>query len=234
MGGYSSREFSRMFSERTISNYEFIRSTVNNKDKYHTADSELFEVTQLLNSLMGLAVLPYEMHKDFFSRILQTDIAGFIRLSNSLEYKLLTKYIMNLYRDNKWKTSYDSDLRDDGSIDEKKIAIRFLRHIRNAVCHSGNNAISILPLSEGTVIDRVVFYDRIPEKYNFHVRDRNGLQGIERPQPKFAMCLSIEELEKLVYKIADLYNNTEIGSINKTRAIKNAEREVEDFLGIKL
>ena len=51
----------RDFAERTLKNLEFVEAAVN-----ENADSEIFEVTQLVNSMLGLLVFPRER---FFKQI---------------------------------------------------------------------------------------------------------------------------------------------------------------------
>lgn len=171
---------------------------------------------------MGIAVLPYEMHKEYFKVIDDNKKSEENRqkglkaiqdsVKNNLEYSILKDYIMKLYSDNKWKTTYLGEFKR-GSISEEIVVFGFLKHLRNAVCHSGDNAMSILPLTEGIMIERIMFYDHY-----------NGQE--------FAMCISVEELRKLVRYVADFYCNTQIGSIDKTENIKNAEKRVAEILGL--
>lgn len=184
---------------------------------------KLYEVTQLLNSLMGIAVLPYEMHKEFFQEVedeLRTEDNRGLSLSDiqkklhkEREYEVLQNLIMRLHSEGKWSSTFKRDLRS-GIIDDQKIVFGFLRHIRNVTCHSGNNAISILPLTEGEVIRNIMFYDRQDDQ-------------------EFAMWLTVEELEEVVLAIADFYSNTSIGFIDKTKNIREAEQRVKDILNIK-
>lgn len=185
---------------------------------------KLYEVTQLINSLMGIAVLPYEMHKEFFRSIEDkyktndykgktlSEIQNEVR--DTIEYDNLKKYILRLYREKKWRTTYYDDLyRRDNSVKEEIVVFRFLYHLRNAICHSGDNALSILPLEEGKVIKEVLFYDSDGEQ-------------------EFALRLKIDELEDLVKYVSDFYGDTIIGKIDKTDSIKNAEKRVMELLKI--
>ena len=175
---------------------------------------KLYEVTQLLNSLMGIAVLPYEMHKEFFQEVedeLRTEDNRGLSLSDiqkklhkEREYEVLQNLIMRLHSEGKWSSTFKRDLRS-GIIDDQKIVFGFLRHIRNVTCHSGNNAISILPLTEGEVIRNIMFYDRQDDQ-------------------EFAMWLTVEELEEVVLAIADFYSNTSIGFIDKTKNIRKQNK----------
>lgn len=190
----------------------------------------LYEVTQLLNSLMGIAVLPYEMHKEYFQRVDEERQSeanrgnGYQENQDSVkscpEYKALLAYIMQLHEDDKWKSTYKRDLQDD-HVNENNIVFRFLRHMRNVTCHSGDDAISILPLDDGQVITDVMFYDK------FESKDDTANPKVE----EFAMWLSVSELKDLVFKISEFYSNSEIGNVDRTANIEKAEARVRELLG---
>lgn len=182
---------------------------------------KLYEVTQMLNSLMGIAVLPYEMHKEYFKERADEDRLEENRgrtltdiqreVVKTTEYKEMQKYIQELHRERKWvckKGEKEKSIRDN------KIVFEFLGHLRNAVCHSGDNAISILPLDEGQIINEILFYDK-------------SLNGKE----EFAMRITVNDLEKLIKKVADFYRNTPIGYLDKTNSIRSAEARVNALLG---
>ena len=91
----------------------------------------------------------------------------------------------------------------------------FLKHVRNAVCHSGDDGtLSILPLSEGTIIEEILFYDK----------------NIIKSEEEFGMRLSVEEVRKMVKLIADFYCIPQLGQIDKTETIRNAETRVKRIL----
>ena len=183
--------------------------------------NKLYEVTQLINSMMGIAVLPYEMHKEYFDSVIEDkksddnrgkstrDIQDEVKYG--IEYNNLFVFIMDLHRKKKWVTTYNCDLSRDGGIKEDVIVFRFLRHLRNTVCHSGDDALSILPLDDGQVIEEVLFYDTLGQNEN---------------KEEFAMRLPIEDVEKLVELVADFYKNSKIGNIDKTKRIAETEQKV--------
>ncbi len=286
MAGYDSRRFSQMYSERTISNYEFIAEIVNSEEKTKELKEEffgkyeklfnemkemeekireqvrqipnaskgksdikreafripenlgkarktlenelngicpsgamignkLYEVTELLNSMMGIAVLPFEMHRE----ILDPKV-GYEKYNSdenqrhrreaetSEEYKVLKRYIQELKENNKWVSSYEND--------KDNIVFGFLKHLRDAAAHSGSDCISILPLDGGEIIEEILFYDVYKPK--------------NEAEQEFAMKLSVEEVIILLKKVADFYNKSHIGEIDKTEKIKNAENKVRKLL----
>lgn len=292
MGAYDKKGFSKLYSQRTEKNYEYIKKTVNRdeliakaneellneyrtviellenikdeirrdangianvqkngknalKGKMHNVASKLedtkkkleqnlnsiiateymegdklYEVTQLINSLMGIAVLPYEMHKEYFKSINDEKVAednkgkSLKELQESIRqtvpYKDLENHIRVLYGKKKWYSTYKKDLNNN-RLCEATFVFSFLGHLRNATCHSGDNAMSILPLTEGSAIKEILFYD------NF--------EGQE-----FAMILKIEELEQLINLVATFYRDTDIGDSDKTEQMQNAENRVRELL----
>ena len=74
---------------------------------------------------------------------------------------------------------------------------------------------SFLPLSEGTEIREILFYDH----------DEHNEQSRE-----FAMSLSITEIEKLVCMVMDFYRDSDIGKSDKTKQMENAEKRIRKLL----
>ena len=172
----------------------------------------LFEVTELLNSMMGTAVLPFEMHREILDPAVGSERYNSEEnkthrreAENCEEYKVLKQYINNLKDENKWYSSYEND--------KDSIVFGFLKHLRDAAAHSGDDCISILPLDGGELIEEIMFYD-INKK----------------TKEEFAMKLSVAEVKELLKKVADFYNKSNIGYIDKTEKIKNAEDKVRKLL----
>ena len=137
MSGYNIEYFIKDFAERTKFNLEYIN---NHKD----IDGP-YEITQMINSLLGIIILPVEKYKDSYIRPLKKDQAKFD------ESKSAIKNIMdNCKNDNRYRSTYW------GSDDP----LEFLRRLRNAVSHSGNNGLHFYPLTEsGENVSSVIFYD---------------------------------------------------------------------------
>lgn len=166
MSGYNIEYFIKDFAERTKFNLEYIN---NHKD----IDGP-YEITQMINSLLGIIILPVEKYKDSYIRPLKKDQAKFD------ESKSAIKNIMdNCKNDNRYRSTYW------GSDDP----LEFLRRLRNAVSHSGNNGLHFYPLTEsGENVSSVIFYD---------INDKNDSE--------FCVHLTIEELEVITQKASDLY-----------------------------
>ena len=127
MSGYNIECFIKDFGERTWENYQYIKN--------RASQENLYEVTQLLNSLFGLVILPVERFKDIRNIEISKEIIDMI---SDLENK---KLLRNTYV-------------------EEKDPVMFIRHIRNAAAHAGNCGIHPYSImDEGKRIGGVIFYD---------------------------------------------------------------------------
>lgn len=139
MSGYNTEYFISDFSERTQINYKKI---------LNSRDPDRYEVTQLINSLLGLVVIPSE---------------AYFRRAGGIENKKLCREEIK---------KIDSIVAK--CIDEKRYycdynvlnAIMFIKHIRNSVAHGGDKGLMFYPITDGgdERITSVVFYDEDVEK----------------------------------------------------------------------
>ena len=134
MSGYNTEYFISDFSERTQINYEKI---------LNCRDANRFEVTQLINSLLGLVVIPSEAY------FKQAREMSNIKLCRD-EIKKIDTIVRKCVETKKYYCDYES-----------VNAIDFIKHIRNSVAHGGNKGLMFYPITEGggESIDSVVFYD---------------------------------------------------------------------------
>jgi len=115
MGRYES--FEHDFVARTLVNLETIESIDN-----HLQDGNLrgYEVTQLINSLLGLLVFPFERNKPDFPDAF-TDVCGNREDANEL-----------LARFEAWKAGEACPV--------EKISLKHLiKYLRNSICHHGGD-----------------------------------------------------------------------------------------------
>ena len=79
MGIYNIEVFLNEFSSRTIKNLKFIDD--------HVGYSDVFEVTQLINSLLGLIIIPVEKYKRNYlvndTRLKEVSIADYLKIKNN-------------------------------------------------------------------------------------------------------------------------------------------------------
>lgn len=183
MSGYNMEFFLGDFANRTIENLKFIEDGA---EQY-----KLYEVTQLINSLLGLIIIPVEKYKNTYN-IKDVDIKS----SSSNDYKTILDLIDKCERELRFYSDYEYERDRDGRI----YVSNFIIHIRNAIAHGGNNGIHFYPVSGNDGISNVIFYDN-NEMLAKKVRQNGNARDIN----EFCIRLSISELKNLVNAISGLY-----------------------------
>ena len=141
MGCYNYTHFVEDFAKRTLDNLAIIEESPINADRN--------EVTQLINSFLGLLVVPNERYK--FSNRNHRCNESDLRRADSVSYRKIKNIISKIKEEKKFFSDYQrEDLCPVSS---------FISHLRNAVCHSGNNALFFLPIEEKREIETIMFYD---------------------------------------------------------------------------
>lgn len=173
MSCYNYTHFIKEFADRTTENLQIIERFSYKPEKK--------EVTQLINSLLGLLVVPSERYKE--------DSNGKEREENALRvcspemYGNIKKLIAQLKREKKLYNDY-------GYAKEYPVC-DFIHHLRNAVCHSGNKTLIFTPIEENKDIETVIFYDTYTN-----------------PSGKtyeFCVELTVELIRSLITEISKLY-----------------------------
>ena len=180
MSGYNIEYFLEDYAKRTMENLEIIEHY--SSTRWMNIQGELlkekkaYEVTQLINSLLGLVLIPMES--------LKKENDGRITYKNELRKKAPEKYdeVMNLLE----RCKDERRIGSTYSSDQKEIYVdRFVKHLRNAIAHEG---IAFWPVNEGK-IEKVFFYDRNPQNAS----------------EEFCVKLSVGELRCLVENIVSLF-----------------------------
>ena len=147
-------ELIETISVRTKENYEKI-------EDYSNRSSKAFEVTQLINSFMGLVIFPYEFYESIH---IEDKSDKSLRRINEKGCNTIEGIIKVCKEQNRYRNDYGND-----SI------WGFIRNMRHAMAHSGNtsgaddNIMNLLfyPLNEGggriEDIESVYFYSRNPK-----------------------------------------------------------------------
>lgn len=141
---YDSNDYEYSFYQRTIKNLEFIQNRVKEEKAQGKKDHEIqdaFEVTQLINSFVGLLIIPRQ--KCFIN--LPEDDRDFLFPYGSDADKLF------------WEIKEGYGLRPN--FNRRKITLKYLiLKLRNAVAH---DHLKILPVSPGKdgIITGIVFSD---------------------------------------------------------------------------
>lgn len=180
-------ELIETISMRTKENYEKI-------EDFSNRSSKAFEVTQLINSFMGLVIFPYE----FYDSIHIEDKSDTkLRRINKDGCDAIESIINTCKKENRYRNDYGND-----SI------WGFIRNMRHAMAHSGNTAgaddnimnLLFYPLNEdgGRIedIESVYFYSR----------------NAKDPDKRFCInlkCIGSEnnELKEILYAISSIFES---------------------------
>ena len=140
MSAYDYEHFVNDFIYRTQANLNTIDKMVNSNK-----DSEVYEITQLMNSLFGLLIVPFERYKKVEENELKTKNG----------YNELTTAIQNI------KHLYTNYQDDKDACDNFRVS-NFIKHLRNALAHLGNDR--VLFLDEEQKLTGMIFYDSYKDK----------------------------------------------------------------------
>ena len=202
MSGYRYDQFIDELCVRTLKNLEIIKSNKENGG---------YEVTQLINSLMSLIILPREMFNMKINRIQNINEQEFLNSINYLKLKLRIKD----YIDNDLCIVSRSCSRGNG-MDPNE----FIRHIRNSLAHNGKGRLGFLPCNNDSEIESILFIDFDDPSDNINTKD-----------PDFVFLVSIEELSDLVTNIKDyyhdIYSNEEWSTLDQdiSKDVKNMRQK---------
>ena len=189
------KEFTHDYTERTLANYNTIYNLYL-KERENLAEDEIedaFEVTQLINSLFGILIMPFEsvkaLKKGQMGANNMREINQKMREIDPVAFNDLTKVIQELKDAHHFYDSYVKDYED--GIAE----ISFVHRLRNSLAHSGNNGLRFFPIGEGNQevnrIKSIIFCDE----------ERNG-KG-----ESFVAELSVEQVERVVRSLAAIFGN---------------------------
>lgn len=166
------------FATRTVKNMNYIFN--------HTEDGNLFEVTQLINSLLGLIIIPTEAYK---RKVKDKQL----KHHAPTEYKKTYNLIAQCAEENRYYCDYQKNTNTIIYGNEHSV-VDFITHIRNAVAHGGNKGIHFFPLEENGRITSVYFYDN-------DEKTKNEREKVHQ----FCVKLSVDEVKSLAQYIAKMY-----------------------------
>lgn len=169
------------------------------------SESDFYEVTQLINSLIGLLIFPEQAYFDNMSEDIN-DLKKFPKLGNYISDGRGKNFF------NTYKSSKNAPLWEDNP-SEGDTPRNIIRHLRNAVAH-GN--VSIFPINCTGEITHVDFKD---EQCNIRRRtstsntsrwipERHRLQPQKRSQDtikkeEFFLRVSVDDLEEVLLEISE-------------------------------
>lgn len=192
------KAFTHDYITRTMANYNTIyeRYLEESKTLKEEDIKDAFEVTQLINSLFGILIMPFESVKALKNGLSERKLKNINKKMEEADREAfadLSKVIQELKKDNLLYNSYNSDYVN--GIAE----IAFVHRLRNSLAHSGNNGLHFFPIGdlkqEASQIQSVIFCDK--EK-----KEDGGTD-------KFIAQLSVERLRRVVNSLAEIFGKFE-------------------------
>ncbi len=206
MSGYNYRCFISDFGVRTKENQKRIDMLREEDRKNGLSENELnykhHEVTQLINSLFGLLIVPYEKYKFNPAIPDHIDSMGENDLKLTKEYYKIADMIISLEKRNRLYNGFE----------EKNIVSSFIKHLRNSLAHSGNEGIQFMPIEEHEAIKTVLFHDK----------DHRGKE--------FCAELSVGDIRKLSSFLSEMYKKLEYYRF--TNDLPQYKKKYDDYLNL--
>ena len=202
MSSYNIECFLKDFANRTIKNLKFV-------EKYAFYENDLYEVTQLINSLLGLIIIPVETYKKK-QRLSDEKL----RKLSGANYNSVKNLIKICHDEKRLYSDYWYD-NDGVKVDS------FIAHLRNAIAHSGNHGIRFYPISENGKISNIMFFDEKGEHEKKNQEQKPSKVSV------FCVKLTIAELRALVEDIVELYCRFESSGRNIAHKQKDYRDDIE-------
>ena len=149
MSGYIFQEFVSDFSGRTKQNIRVIDSICNEHDD--NPDKKVYEVTQLINSLFGMIILPCEK---YYNKINESDYMY------ESSYKEIQELIKTLISQKFLRSTYSGE-------HENIEVFMFIKRLRNALAHSGNGKLNFYPANNNKDNIKAVYFLDSYQNYTF-------------------------------------------------------------------
>ena len=194
MSGFNYEHFSADFSKRTNCNLKLIERVVELRKRMADSDvltpvakSECYEVTQLLLSVYGMLLVPFEKYKNNPEKS-KKDIIN--ALSEDHNYTALERIIVDLQWDKRLKSTYDD--KNDGRV------YCFIHHLRNSIAHEGIHFYPLEAYDSGE-IEEIMFCDFDSEG--------GSIKSFEAARKKFCTKVTVEKLRQIIDLIMNMYSN---------------------------
>ena len=189
------KEFTHDYTTRTMANYSTIFNAYLKEKKLQGEEEieDVFEVTQLINSLFGILIMPFEsvkaLKKGQMGANNLRDVNQKMKEANETAFNDLSAVIQELKEAHHFYDSYIKDYED--GIAE----IAFIHRLRNSLAHSGNNGLRFFPIGEGdqevSEIKSIIFCDE----------EDNGKGD------SFVAELAVDQVERVVKSLAEIFGN---------------------------
>ncbi len=197
----SLKDFYGDFSKRIEHNYDVIM---------RQPEEQRFDVTQLINSMFGILIMPFETIKSFnkgsnLSVFNMRKIERNMKKASEAAYQDIVE-LMNMLMINHWYyDTYSDDWKEGVKV------FSFVRRMRNSLAHGGGSGLHFFPINEGGEITTVLFADNDSSNAEKSSADK-GIKTVDnsRELPKaFYAELKIEHLKRLMDDLKTIFSEYE-------------------------
>lgn len=185
MSGFNYEHFSADFSKRTKCNLQLIERIADPNTP--VTKYECYEVTQLLLSVYGMLLIPFEKYKNNPEHTKKKIIRALKKDDDN--YDALYRIICNLQQKKRIKSTYN-DI-DDGPV------FSFIHHLRNSIAHEGIHFYPLEAYDSGK-IEEIMFCDFDSERGRFN--------SFEAARKKFCTKVPVEKLRQIIVLIMNMYS----------------------------
>ena len=204
MSGYNIEYFLKDFADRTMANLKNIEEQI----ECGFGRNEVYETTQLINSLLGLIIIPVEAAKRSSDEKRDRLIDTRLERKSRKDYAEISNLLKKCHEEKRIFCDYSKQYDERN---ERIYVSDFITHIRNALAHGGNRGIHFYPITEGGKITKIIFYD-------------NKVDENKEISCEFCVELTIDELRYMVENISNLYCRFE----GRDNSIPEKQKRYED------
>ena len=205
----SLKEFTQDYAERTIANFK----AINKLHKQEEKSGEVFEVTQLINSLFGILIMPFESVKATKNGQINPntfrDINIKMEKANPEAFNDLSVVINELKEAHLLYDSYAKDFEKD------VVEITFVHRLRNSLAHSGDKGLRFYPIGERDqkvgMIKSIIFCD-----------EEKNAKG-----ESFIAELTVEQVERVVKDLAAIFSN--YSEFDNYHVLEDYQNEIDNM-----
>lgn len=213
MSCFNHPNFAKEFALRTKYNYyqlmartqpnpmylQKVHDTINELEKeLIPIEKHSFEITQLVNSLIGLLIIPQQEYLDYIREV------DFDKMPILQKYVNDPNRFKNDYK--KIKKNYSCEENGYGLIEEESTPGAVLKHMRNA---AGHNRLEFYPKGITKEISDIIFSDhsylmlRLDDS-NWQYSERLDIKGYKCiHENTFILRIKVSDFEPLLFEIAD-------------------------------
>lgn len=181
---------------------EFVKRTKKNLEVFDKAKTkEDFEVTQRINSLFGLLIVPYEHFKhDSDYGFSESKLSKNCRES----YHKIELLIKKLHEDKPKRLWWT---RASFANEQNHLVSNFIKHLRNALCHSGEDRVLFINGDEkDEKVKQLKFLVFVDEGIAIKT-DKKTNKVIKKEPYNFIAIINVkEELKELFENVSTMYN----------------------------